>query len=178
MVASNQVRENQDAGKYGVKYKSTGGFAIGFYASLRLRASNPEKIKIKEKIAGKEVTRVVGVRTEFEVFKSSIWKPYRTAPVTILFDYGIDDVRENLQFIKDFTKNGRLTQKQVNKISDQICTILAEFGKTTPEDTAKLNAAIKIFNEKFNTTSKQDFAPLSKLERDIASLDLNMVKEV
>jgi recombination protein RecA len=109
MVASNQVRENQDAGKYGVKYKSTGGHAIGFYASLRLRASNPEKIKIKEKIAGKEVTRVIGVCTEFEVFKSSIWKPYRTAPVTILFDYGIDDVRENLQFIKDFTKNTMYT---------------------------------------------------------------------
>ena len=105
MVASNQVRENADAGKYAVKYKSTGGFAIGFYASLRLRASNPEKIKDKVKVAGREVTRVIGVRTEFEVFKSSIWKPYRTAPVTIIFDYGIDDIRENLQFIKDFTKN-------------------------------------------------------------------------
>lgn len=105
MVASNQVRENQDAGKYAAKYKSTGGYAIGFYASLRLRATNPEKIKVKEKIAGKEVTRVIGVRTEFEVFKSSIWKPYRTAPVTIIFDYGIDDIRENLQFIKDYTRN-------------------------------------------------------------------------
>ena len=105
MVASNQVRENSDAGKYSVKYKSTGGYAIGFYASLRLRASNPEKIKVKVKVAGREVTRVIGVRTEFEVFKSSIWKPYRTAPVTIIFDYGIDDIRENLQFIKDFTKN-------------------------------------------------------------------------
>jgi RecA/RadA recombinase len=105
MVCSNQVRENQDAGKYAAKYKSTGGFAIGFYASLRLRATNPEKIKAKVKVQGKEVTRVIGVRTEFEVFKSSIWKPYRSAPVTIIFDYGIDDIRENLQYVKDFTKN-------------------------------------------------------------------------
>ena len=105
MVCSNQVRENQDAGKYGAKFKSTGGFAIGFYASLRLRAMNPEKIWVKKTVAGKEVKRCVGVETTFEVFKSSIWKPYHTAPVAIIFDYGIDDLRMNLQYIKDFTKN-------------------------------------------------------------------------
>ena len=105
MVCSNQVRENSDAGKYGVKYKSTGGFAIGFYASLRLRATNPEKIWVKKTVAGKEVKRCVGVETTFEVFKSSIWKPFHTAPVCIIFDYGIDDIRANLQYIKDFTKN-------------------------------------------------------------------------
>lgn len=105
MVCSNQVRENQDAGKYGAKYKSTGGFAIGFYASLRLRATNPEKIWVKKMIAGKETKRCIGVETTFEVFKSSIWKPFHSAPVIIIFDYGIDDVRANLQYIKDFTKN-------------------------------------------------------------------------
>jgi recombination protein RecA len=105
MVCSNQVRVNMDAGPYGQKYTTPGGEAIGFYSSLRLRVSKPEKIKDKAKIVGKEVTRIIGVRVDIEVFKSSIWKPYRTAPVTIIFDYGIDDVRENLQFIKDFTKN-------------------------------------------------------------------------
>lgn len=109
MVCSNQVRVNMDAGPYGQKYTTPGGEAVGFYSSLRLRFSKPEKIKAKERIAGKEVTRVIGVRTEIEVFKSSVWKPYRTAPVTILFDYGIDDIRENLQFIKDFTKNTTYT---------------------------------------------------------------------
>lgn len=105
MVCSNQVRENQDAGKYASKVKSTGGFAIGFYASLRLRASNPQKIWAERKVAGKPVKRCIGVETEFEVFKSSIWKPYHTAPVAILFDYGIDDIRMNLQYVKDFTSN-------------------------------------------------------------------------
>lgn len=105
MVCSNQVRENQDAGKYSAKFKSTGGFAIGFYASLRLRATNPEKIWLEKTIAGKKTKRCIGVETTFEVFKSSIWKPFRSAPVTIIFDYGIDDIRANLQYIKDFTKN-------------------------------------------------------------------------
>lgn len=104
MVCSNQVRENQDAvNKYSAKFKSTGGFAIGFYASLRLRASNPEKIFQEEMVKGKKVKKVIGVETEFEVFKSSIWKPYGKAPLTILFDYGIDDIRENLKFIKTYT---------------------------------------------------------------------------
>lgn len=104
MVCSNQVRQNLDAGPYGQKYKSPGGEAIGFYSSLRLRCSNPQKIKKKKSIAGKEQSRVIGVETDIEVFKSSVWEPYRTAPLYILFNYGIDDIRANLQFIKANTK--------------------------------------------------------------------------
>ena len=49
---------------------------------------------------GKEHERVIGVKTDIEVFKSSVWKPYHKAEVYILFDYGIDDIRANLKFIK------------------------------------------------------------------------------
>lgn len=103
MVCSNQVRVNIDAGAYGQKYTTPGGESIGFYSSLRLRFTKPEKIKEKRKIAGKEVVRVSGVEVNVEVFKSSIWKPYHIAPVTIIFDYGIDNIKANLQFIKDHT---------------------------------------------------------------------------
>lgn len=109
MVCSNQIRENADAGNYGPKTSSTGGKAIGFYASVRLRFSNPEKIWDKVKVAGKEVKRVIGIETTVDVFKNSVWKPYRTAPLTIIFDYGIDDIRQNLQFIKDYTKHTTYT---------------------------------------------------------------------
>jgi len=103
MVCSNQIRQNIDAGPYGMKYKSPGGEAIRFYSSLRLRFGSPQKIKEKKKIRGREHERVVGVHTEIEVFKSSVWKPYRTAEVYILFDYGIDDIRANLRFLKQNT---------------------------------------------------------------------------
>lgn len=105
MVCSNQVRTNTDAGMYGPKTTTPGGVAIGFYSSLRLQARNPEKIKVKKNISGKEVYRVIGVKTTFEVFKSSIDKPYRSAEVSIIFSYGIDNIRDSLQFIKDHTKN-------------------------------------------------------------------------
>jgi recombination protein RecA len=130
MVCSNQVRVNVDAGPYGQKYMSPGGESIGFYSSLRLRATKPEKIKAKKRVAGKEVTRIVGVRTEFEVFKSSIWKPHRSAPVTILFDYGIDDIVENLQFIKDYTNNSNYTigDRELSNVKSKAVDIIEEEG--------------------------------------------------
>ena len=75
VVCSNQIRQNLDAGPYGSKYKSPGGEAIGFYSSLRLRCKSAEKIKVKKKIKGKDHERIIGVKTEIEVFKSSVWKP-------------------------------------------------------------------------------------------------------
>ena len=112
MVASNQVRENLDAGMFGQKYMSPGGQAIGFYCSLRLRIIGAKKIKKKIKVAGKELYRIIGVEAMIEVFKSSVWAPYRQAPVTILFDYGIDAIRDNLQYIKTFKK---LTSYELEK---------------------------------------------------------------
>jgi len=103
MVCSNQVRENADARSF-QKYNAPGGLAIGFYSSLRLRTNIMKRYKVERTFAGKAVERIIGVRTEVEVFKSSIWKPFQSAPVTIIYDYGIDDLRENLQFIKDFSK--------------------------------------------------------------------------
>jgi len=103
MVCSNQIRQNLDAGPYGQKYKSPGGEAIGFYSSLRLRCSSGSKIKEKVKIKGKVHTKVIGVQTDIEVFKSSVAEPYLKAPIYILFDYGIDDIRANLQYVKEIT---------------------------------------------------------------------------
>jgi recombination protein RecA len=107
MVCSNQIRENVSG--YGPKITSPGGKAIGFYASLRLKADNPTKIFETQKYKGKEIKQVIGVETEFEVFKSSIWEPFHTAPVNIIFQYGIDDVRGNLQFMKKYLGNKMYT---------------------------------------------------------------------
>jgi protein RecA len=121
MVCSNQVRQNVGAGMFEPKYTTPGGEAIGFYASLRLQFRTAQKIVEKKKIRGEEVKRVIGVESQVEVFKSSIWKPYRSAPLTIIFDYGIDDIRENLKFIKDFsgkavyTLGGETLSKSLNE---------------------------------------------------------------
>lgn len=100
VVCSNQVRHNLDAGPYGEKYKTPGGDAVGFYSSLRLRCLKPEKIKKKLTFGRREESRVVGVETTIEVYKSSVWEPWHTADVRIIFDYGIDDVSANLDYLK------------------------------------------------------------------------------
>jgi recombination protein RecA len=105
MVGSNQVRENDEAtNKFSPKFKSTGGFAIGFYASIRLRGTNPEKIFKEVSFNGEKIKQAIGVETEFEVFKNKVWTPYRKASLYIIWDYGIDDIRSNLKYIKMYKK--------------------------------------------------------------------------
>ncbi len=103
LFCTNQIREKTDAQKFERKDINPGGKAIEFYASLILRLSNTQKIWDEVKVKGKIVKRAIGITTVVEVSKSSVWKPYRSAPVRILFDYGIDDITENLQYIKDYT---------------------------------------------------------------------------
>lgn len=103
IACSNQIRENADAIGYGERFSVPGGKAVGFYASVRLRFHTPEKIRKKKTFAGKEITKVVAIKTKVEVYKNSCDEPYRTADVYIDFQYGIDDVRANLQFVKDYT---------------------------------------------------------------------------
>jgi len=79
MVCSNQIRDN--ASGYGEKTESPGGKAIGFYASIRLKADKVEKIIIKKTHKGKPVEKIIGIKTTFSIYKNSVWKPYRTAPV-------------------------------------------------------------------------------------------------
>ena len=94
VVGSNQVRQNLDAGPYGEKDISPGGRALAFYASVRLKCSSPKKIKLKKTFHGNDLERVIGVKTEVLVAKNSVNRPYRSTPISIVFDYGIDDVRE------------------------------------------------------------------------------------
>lgn len=100
MVCSNQIRQKADAGQFEERFTTPGGMAIGFYASLRLRCLSPQKITIERKINGKDHKRVIGVETQVEVYKSSVWKPHHSASVCIVYDYGVDDVRANLQYVK------------------------------------------------------------------------------
>ena len=104
MVCSNQLRQKADAQKFEEQFTTPGGKALGFYASVRLRVFSPSKVKKKKTINEKEISRITGVKVKVEVYKNSVDAPYRTADVYIQFDYGIDDIRANLQYLKDFNK--------------------------------------------------------------------------
>lgn len=158
MVCSNQIRQNMDATPFTEKYISPGGEAIKFYSTVRLRTYNPKKIKETITLHGKKIMKVIGVEIEVEVYKNSAWKPYRTAPITIIFDYGIDDIRQNLQFIKNHTKNNTYTV----------------LGKNLSND---MDEAIRMI-EKNNLESKLRFETIELWEKIESKFDSNRKRKI
>lgn len=100
MVMSNQIRDIFDAKAFSEKTKSPGGHAIEFYPSLRLKINRLQKIGKEITIKGKKIKRIVGVQSKVEVYKSSVDVPFRDATISIIFNYGVDDIRENLMYLK------------------------------------------------------------------------------
>ncbi len=101
IVMSNQIRTGD-----GGKVSTPGGHGVPFYASLRIQVKpffQGSKIVKKKKVGRKEVEKVIGICSECTIVKSSVDEPYRTAPVSIIFNYGIDTIRDELQYFKDYT---------------------------------------------------------------------------
>jgi len=99
IACSNQVRE----GQFGET--TTGGRAIPFYASLRIRVNQAGKIEREIDINGKKVKKALGIESTCYIQKSTVDAPYRDCKIYIRFGYGIDDVMGNLQYVKDMTRN-------------------------------------------------------------------------
>jgi recombination protein RecA len=101
LACTNQVRQ----GDYGET--TPGGLAIAFYSSLRLRVQQKELIEKEISLPDKKkkLKKIIGIESSVYVKKSSVDDPYRTAPVYIIFGYGIDDIRGNLQYIKDINEH-------------------------------------------------------------------------
>jgi recombination protein RecA len=99
-VFTNQLREGERG------ETTPGGKAIPFYASLRIRVSQNEMITKKKKLKNKvEAKKTIGIVSTCYVKKSTVDDPYRMCDIYILFGYGIDDTRSNLQYMKDMTKD-------------------------------------------------------------------------
>ena len=97
LVFTNQLRVRLGV-SFGDPYTTSGGKALGFHASCRLRLKAAGQIKAK--IDGKE--QVVGIKTKAQVVKNRMGPPLRTAEFQIFFDRGIDDYGSWLQVMKDY----------------------------------------------------------------------------
>lgn len=120
MACSNQLRQ----GDYGDI--APGGNATGFYSSLRIKLKIKKKVEVEKTLkSGRDLKRPIGIESECVVVKSSIDNPYRTAPIYIIFNYGIDDIRANLQYIKDMERLSmyRAIDKEYQAMSHAIAYI-------------------------------------------------------
>jgi RecA/RadA recombinase len=100
VAASNHEAINFDTGAR----TTPGGNAWKYWASIRMRIAKAYRqgdIKRTWKISSKTVERVVGIRADIRIVKNSCGQPFREAPVFIIFGKGVDDVRGNLQWLKE-----------------------------------------------------------------------------
>ena len=101
MACSNQVRTDIDSGRD----KPTGGLAIGFYCSIRISLFVTEILRKEVELGagGKGRTEKVayGMKVLATVFKNSLGVPLRQAPLRLIFNYGLDDIGANLQWLRD-----------------------------------------------------------------------------
>ncbi len=98
IVLTNQERESPTGNV------TPGGKAVPYYSSVRIRVAPQMQNKYivsKKKIGSKEVEKKRGIRSKAQIKKSSVGDPFGEAPYSLLFNYGMDDLRENLQYLKD-----------------------------------------------------------------------------
>lgn len=105
LIIISQVRENVSGFAYGPKYKRMGGKALDFYASFIIWLSLVEKHAKKG--------RPTGVTIKAEAKKGKTERPYRSCLLEIVFDYGLDNIKSNLNFLYDLkTDTGKEKKKQ------------------------------------------------------------------
>jgi protein RecA len=101
-IFNNQVRQGENG------EITPCGIAMEFYGSLRMRVQQKQMIDKTIKLSsGKEVKKIIGIESQVYVKKSTVDDPYRSCPLSIIFGSGIDDIRDQLQWYKDMTKETR-----------------------------------------------------------------------
>lgn len=94
LVFTNQLRQKMNAPAFSDPWTTSGGKAISFHASTRLRLVLIGKIS-------NSAGEVIGVKVKATVVKNRLGPPHRTAEFEIYFNRGIDDVGAWLKIMKE-----------------------------------------------------------------------------
>jgi len=92
-IFTNQLRQNLNAMAFGDKYVVSGGKALAYHCSVRVRLNNSGKLK--------KGTDVIGNECKAVVVKNRMGPPQRTAIFEIYFDSGIADYSSWIKVMKE-----------------------------------------------------------------------------
>lgn len=164
VILISQIRENIDMFSF-EKYSRSGGKAIDFYAHSVLWLATAKYITKKD--------RKVGVVVKAKTTKSKTPRPFRECFFSFLYDYGLDDIGSNVDYLFDLrTEKGELNTKakaiqwngDVGKLTlTDLKKFLEEYdlqdkfedsryydGKPTAEDIFDFIQSKKEYKEKFS----------------------------
>jgi recombination protein RecA len=99
LIFTNQLRTRLGV-TFGDQWTTSGGKAIAFHASVRLRLKSVGQIKIAKSADQPEA--VIGATTRAQVVKNRMGPPLRTVDYDIYYDSGIDDFGSWLTMMKNF----------------------------------------------------------------------------
>lgn len=103
VIIISQIRENVDPYNF-EKYSRAGGKAMDFYAHSVLWLATSKKILRKD--------TPVGVVVKAKTTKSKTPRPFRERFFTFLYDYGLDNIGTNIDYLFDLrTPTGELNKK-------------------------------------------------------------------
>jgi len=104
LIFTNQLRTRLGV-SFGDQWTTSGGKAIAFHSSVRLRLKSIGQIKIAKSTDQPEA--IVGITTRAQVVKNRMGPPLRSVDYDIYFDSGIDDYGSWLTMLKNY---GLVTQ--------------------------------------------------------------------
>lgn len=97
LLCASQLREKMGV-MFGEKLTTSGGKALGFHASCRIRLKGIGKLK-----SGSGVTeQIVGVQVQAQVIKNRMGPPFKKAVFDVYFNSGIDDINSWLKLMKEY----------------------------------------------------------------------------
>lgn len=99
LIFTNQLRTRLGV-TFGDQWTTSGGKAIAFHSSVRLRLKSVGQIKLAKSADAPEA--VVGITTRAQVIKNRMGPPLRTVDYDIYFDSGIDDFGSWLTMMKNY----------------------------------------------------------------------------
>ena len=152
---TNQLRQKVGFVGLGDPYTTSGGKAIAFHASLRLRLQQLNQIKNADK-------QTVGIRTKCKVVKNRMGPPMRSVEFDIYFDRGIDNYSNWLENLIqwDIVTNA----KKIKTAGEKKTKIQLEFEKEQDKKAKSLQFIMPIEGKEPETVvfEKKDLPKLLK----------------